>query len=830
MRTASASASVLCLLLFASFAGAPALAQDAGGAAPAASTGPVELPAVDIVQDTPAKKAARAKKKAPAVSPLSSVTSAPTGTAAGSTAAQTSSGAGAGPVAAPITVPSAVTNVTDTDIEHEGTGSIQQTLQQRVPGVIISDAAGNALRAELSFRGFDASPVSGRAQGLAVYQNGVRINEAFGDVVNWDAIPSNAINSMSVVSNNPSFGLNALGGAVSILMKDGFSYQGGEVDVMAGSFGRRQVGIQAGEAFGNAGVYVAGEWFEDDGYRDFSASEVRRFYGDIGLKGTFAEVHLSLTAADNHFGATAAAPVELLERSWSNTFTSPQTTDLEVYMPTLSASVKATDTLTVAGVGYYRRFKNRVVDGNVTEVEPCEGGGNNNVGPGPDSDYLCLEGDIGEAVEDQNDNPVLVDDVADEDDLLGSIERLATTSESWGAGLEAQEKARLFGLRNLFIAGMSYDHGRTNYQTSSELGEIQPKYVVDGSGFFINEPDELSPRNLNAENTYWGVYFSNALDITDALTVTVGGRYNHATITLHDNTNNFPDLNATNRYQRFNPMVGGNYKLLPGISLYGGYSESNRAPTPAELGCAEPAFPCLIESFLTDDPPLEQVVGRTAELGLRGQGADFGGRYTWSAGLFRTLSSNDILPVMDGGRIFFVNAGDTLRQGAELSATYETRKWNAYASYAFVDATLDTCIDPTGVCAFLEAGDSLPGIPRHRFKAGIEYSVTSKWKVGTDLVAASDSPFFPNENGSGDELASYARVDLNTSYDVTDNVQVYGLVKNLFDSRYGLYGTYFNAADVSGTDKELGGAGFTDNRTISPSMPFAAYGGVKVRY
>jgi iron complex outermembrane receptor protein len=177
-----------------------------------------------------------------------------------------------------------------------------------------------------------------------------------------------------------------------------------------------------------------------------------------------------------------------------------------------------------------------------------------------------------------------------------------------------------------------------------------------------------------------------------------------------------------------------------------------------------------------------------------------------------------------------VNAGDTLRQGAELSATYETRKWNAYASYAFVDATLDTCIDPTGVCAFLEAGDSLPGIPRHRFKAGIEYSVTSKWKVGTDLVAASDSPFFPNENGSGDELASYARVDLNTSYDVTDNVQVYGLVKNLFDSRYGLYGTYFNAADVSGTDKELGGAGFTDNRTISPSMPFAAYGGVKVRY
>ncbi len=112
-----------------------------------------------------------------------------------------------------------------------------------------------------------------------------------------------------------------------------------------------------------------------------------------------------------------------------------------------------------------------------------------------------------------------------------------------------------------------------------------------------------------------GLYFSNALDLTDQLTVTVGGRYNHATIQLEDKTGLFPNLNATNKYERFNPMAGANYKLLPGLSVYGGYSESNRAPTPAELGCAEPENPCLIESFLTDDPPLEQVVGRTVEVG-----------------------------------------------------------------------------------------------------------------------------------------------------------------------------------------------------------------------
>jgi outer membrane receptor protein involved in Fe transport len=540
-----------------------------------------------------------------------------------------------------------------------------------------------------------------------------------------------------------------------------------------------------------------------------------------------------MTAADNHFGATAAAPVELLEDSWSNTFTSPQTTDLEVYMPSISASVKATDTLTLSGVGYYRRYKNRVIDGNLIEADECEPGNPNSPplpGGAGNDDFLCLDEGDGEPLLYNGTNTLIDIGALGLDEPFGSIERLATTSSSWGGVVEGQERAKLFGLSNLFVAGVSYDHGTSNYKTSSELGTLGPKYVVAGTGIIYSDDDnDTSPRNLDTENTYWGAYFSNALDVTKELTVTVGGRYNYARIELTDKSGLFPGLNATNTYERFNPMVGANYKLAPGLSVYGGYSESNRAPTPAELGCAEEDNPCLIESFLTDDPPLEQVVGRTAELGLRGQGLWNGGVYTWGAGLFRTLASDDILPITQGNpaRIFFINAGDTLRQGVELSTTYETRKWNAYASYAFVDATLDTCDHPSGQCAFLSAGDRLPGIPRHRFKAGIEYSVTSKWKVGTDVVAASESPFFPNEGGSGDFLSSYARVDLNTSYDITNNVQIYGLVKNLFNSKYGLYGTYFEEPDEVPV---FGRPELTDPRTISPSMPFAAYGGVKFRY
>ncbi|MGQ0457092.1 MAG: TonB-dependent receptor [Hyphomicrobium sp.] len=849
-----------------------AVSQNAGGGAsppaasqsnppPAAATPPAAqpapptaadqvLPEVEVVQETPVQKAARAKKKAVAVSPLSSAPTAPAPATAGADATAAAAASDAATAATPLpTVPSATTTVTDTDLDREGTMQIQQALQQQVPGIIISDAAGNPLRAEVSYRGFDASPVSGRSQGLAVYQNGVRINEAFGDTVQWDVIPTNAIASTSVVSNNPSFGLNAVGGAVSILMKDGFSYEGGEIDVMAGSFGRAQVGVQAGGSVGNAGIYVAAEGIKDDGFRDFSDSEVKRFYGDIGLKGSMAEVHFSLTAAKNEFGASAAAPIELLERDYSNTFTTPQTTNLEVLMPTLSASVKATETLTIAGVGYYRSYKNSVLDGNVTELEECAA----------DPDTFCVEGStnpIRDAAA-----PGVILDADDFDEPLGTLDRLNTDSDSYGAAFEGQERAQLFSRPNLFIAGVSYDHGRSKYTTSSELGQIGDKYVVTGSGVILTDNDgdpltdddgdpttedtnEVGPRDLNSKNTYWGLYFSNALDVTDELTVTVGGRYNHATIKLEDNTGLFPDLNATNKYDRFNPIVGANYKLTPGLSVYGGYSESNRAPTPAELGCAEPEAPCLVEGFLTDDPPLDQVVGRTAEVGLRGQGGNnWGDRFTWSAGLFRTLASDDILPITDtGGRVFFINAGDTLRQGVELAATYSTRRWSTYATYAFVDATLDTCDnteDPGGECAFLSAGDRLPGIPRHRFKAGFEYWLTPKWKFGADLVAASNQPFYENEVSAeleedGEDvvktLAGYTRVDLHTSYDITDNIQVYGLVKNLFDQRYGLYGTYFEADEVSDVDISLGGPGFTDPRSISPSMPFAAYGGVKVKF
>ena len=268
-------------------------------------------------------------------------------------------------------VPAAVNAVGAGQIARTGSLNIADALQQQVPGIIISDTTGNPFMPDIQFRGFVASPVAGTPQGLAVYQNGMRINEAFGDTVNWDLIPTAAIRSVTVVTNNPAFGLNALGGAVNVLMKDGFNYQGAEINTMGGSFGRIQSSAQYGKQIDNWSVYGALEGVRDNGYRNFSESAIRRFYGDVGYRTDSSEFHLNVGVAKNNFGASAAVPVELLQNYWGATYTTPQTTDNRVAYANLTGKVEVTPTWTIEGSARVRAFRQKTVDGNPTETERC---------------------------------------------------------------------------------------------------------------------------------------------------------------------------------------------------------------------------------------------------------------------------------------------------------------------------------------------------------------------------------------------------------------------------------------------------------------------------
>ncbi|MEO8419873.1 MAG: TonB-dependent receptor [Hyphomicrobium sp.] len=876
MRFASAFASVLCLACLSS---APAIAQDAGAAAPPTPAPPAasELPPVEVIQKKAAptpkaaqKKSAPKKKQvaapAPQPPPVAPV-QAPPSTIAG-TGGMDSGTVNMSPLSGsevPISqYPAAVGRASQDDIAKFKDASVPEVLQNTVPGVILSDAQGNAYQRTLQYRGFDSSPLNGDAQGLAVYQNGVRINESFGDIVNWDFLPDNAIAGISILGANPVYGLNALGGAIGITMRDGFNFQGVEIDGRAGSFGHAQGSVAAGARSGNWGAFIAGEYIQDDGFRDFSPAEIKRMYGDIGVKGDGAEFHLNITQANNFVGVTAAAPEQLLDLNWRNTFTSPQTTDNDMTMLSLNGSVKATDTLTFSGVAYHRWFKQRHADGNIAEAVQCSTDPNN----------LCWE-EEDEEVRDQNDNPVLIADLAAQGlapEDLGSIDRTSQDARSWGVALQGVERTPLFGLPNQFLMGASYDHGDVKYGANSELGYFLPKFVVSSfdDPIYMTEPDDVSPRALATTNDYVGIYVSNTTELTKELALTLGGRWNYAHIGLKNEAfePGFEDdgvtplvdsLTGDHEFYRFNPMIGATYQLAPGLTLYGSYAEANRAPTAAELACADPDQPCLIESFLTADPPLQQVVSHTFELGLRGNLAAWqdGSRLQWTAGLFRTENTDDIITIASesNGRGYFKNAGDTLRQGVELGMIYQQRWWSTYANYAFVDATFLTAniigspdnpsadhalcdpsvTDPEAGCIQVNPGDTIPGVPRHRFKAGLDVWVTKEWTVGGDVVAASSQYFFGDEGNDQPQLGGYAKVDIRTAYNVTENIQIYGMVDNLFDSRYGLFGNFFNseAAENAANAGGLDGAALFDgqpNRTITPAPPVAAYGGIKVRY
>ena len=726
-------------------------------------------------------------------------------------------------------VPSNIQTLSAADFDPATTPSLLDALARGLPGVALSDQTGNQFQLDLNYRGFIASPVIGTPQGLAVYQNGVRINEVFGDIVNWDFIPQNAISRMTLVPSNPIYGLNAIGGALSFEMKNGFTYHGVEGEVSGGSYGRIGSSVQAGGQVGNLSGYIAADAIDDAGWRDYSASSLRRVYVDLGARGDQTEFHVTFTGADNNFGAAAATPVQMLEQNWSSVYTLPQTTQNQLAFLTASASWKPSDTWTYQANAYFRNFNQAHVDGNGTNTQ--------NTGC-PDPTVLCfpnLNGTVSNLITTTGQTVPATGLLGTS--VLGEIDRTWTTTNSFGGTAQAASSEKVFGHDNNFVVGMSIDRGLVQFSTTSELGTIDPNQFpfVQGSGLFIDQPSgDVAPVGLGATTLYTGVYTTDTFDVTPRLSVTAGARFNFAQINLMDQLGNDPLLNGSHDYSHFNPMVGATYKLTPNLTLYGDFAVANRAPTPLELGCSDPLRPCLIDNALVGDPNLNQVVTYTFEAGLRGHFDIAKGQLNWTVGAYHALNTDDIINVASPipGHEYFQNGGDTLRQGIEANATYKWDRWNVYANYTYVDATFLNALtlsspfnpyaDANGNISVVP-GDHLTGIPDFRFKLGAEYRITDPWKLGADLNVVGSQYLVGDESNQNPRIPAYWVVNLHSSYQISKNFEVFGLVKNLFNQHYYVYGTFFDTTSFPYLN-------LTDPRTFVPGMPFAAYVGARATF
>jgi iron complex outermembrane recepter protein len=752
-------------------------------------------------------------------------------------------------------VPSNVQTVGSEAFSHTRSPDLIQSMVQYVPFTALSDQNGNPFQINLDYRGFTASPIQGTPQGIAVYQNGTRINESYGDIVNWDFIPEMAIERMTMMPNNPLFGLNAIGGAMSIDMKNGFTYHGEEAEVRGGSYGRVGGSAQVGVQNGNTAVYVAADATNDDGWRMFSSSsQLRRMYADVGEKGNDTEFHVSFTGADDHLGAVAFTPIQLLSQSYNSVYTFPQDTHLQLAFLQGNANWKPTDTLSVQANGYFRGYWQSHDDGNGTDGQSC-----NNPA------FLCII-DGNTPINITGPTPNNLPGSA----YLGEIDRNWVSTNSYGGSLQATYKGQVFGHDNHFVVGASIDHGRTQFTGTSELCEMGFNLDCAGVGVFIDQPlDDVAPVSLLAFNTYTGIYATDTFDVTSQLSVTAGARYNIEQITLQDETGtSFNSLiNGTNNYTRLNPMIGATYKILPQLTIYGSYAEANRAPTPLELGCSSPDHPCIIDNFLLADPPLSQVVSRTYEAGLRGelQIGDTGpappepvvtkappaapvakpGVLSWSLGVYNTLTSNDIISVVSPVNPllgFFTNAAKTLRQGIEAKANYKWGRWTAYANFTYIDATYQVPLilpSPNSPFAnangdiFVNPGDHIPGIPDYRLKVGSEYQITDAWKLGGDLNVFGSQYLIHDDSNQAPKVPAYWVVNMHTSYEVTKNVELFGLVQNLFNQHYYQAGTFYELGgfnNVGGGPNLYANLFSGDSRSFVPGMPLAIYGGLRATF
>ena len=800
------------LLAIASMAASmvPAAAQQNSTAT--ANSSAVKLPEIRVIATTPVPP----PRSAP-----------PAAAAAAAPASSPPAAAPAEPGAVDLDkIPANVQVMSASDFDHATAPDLLQAMARGLPGVSLGDQTGNQFQLDINYRGFTASPVIGTPQGLAVYQNGVRINEVFGDIINWDFLPENAINRMTLVPSNPVYGLNAIGGALSLEMKNGFTYHGVEGEVSAGSYGRVATSVQAGGQNGNFSGYVTADAIDDAGWREDSPSRLRRMYADFGARGdNNTEFHLSFTGADNHFGALAATPVEMLAQNWSSVFTTPQTTDNQLAFFTGSASWKPTDTLTYQAVAYYRHFQQAHVDGNGTNAQ--------NSGC-PDPTVLCfpnLDGTVSNLTTTTGQTIPATGPLGSA--LLGEIDRTWTTTNSFGGSAQAASSATVFGHSNNFVVGASLDRGLVQFSTTSELGTISGiPPTVQGTGLFINQPSgDVAPVGLGAETLYTGLYATDTLDLTSRLSVTAGARFNFAQINLQDELGNDPLLTGNHSYSHFNPSIGATYKITPNVTVFGGYAVANRAPTPLELECSDPTRPCLLDNSLVGDPNLKQVVSHTVEAGLRGNFAIGKGQLNWNVDGYYALNIDDIVNVASPiiGHESFQNGGNTLRQGIEANATYKWDRWNAYANFTSVDATFRNALtlsspfnpfaDANGNI-FVVPGDHIPGIPDFRFKAGFDYQVTNPWKIGADLNVFGSQYLVGDAANQNPKVPAYWVVNLHTSYKLSENVELFGLVRNLFDQHYYVSGTFFDVNEVPYLN-------LTDPRTFVPGVPFAAYVGVR---
>jgi outer membrane receptor protein involved in Fe transport len=754
-------------------------------------------------------------------------------------------------------VPAPVQTATAKQIEDSGTLDLSALLNRRLNGVHINENQNNPFQPDVNYRGYTASPLLGTPEGISVYMDGVRQNQPFGDIVAWDLIPKIAIAEVALMpGSNPLFGLNTLGGALTVQTKDGNSQPGVTMQVSGGSFGRRAGEFEYGGS-NSKGLhwYVAGNLFREDGWRQFSPSEVRQTFSKLGWIHGQTSISLSFSYADNWLTGNGLQDSRFLAEHYSSVYSIPDITWNRSPSFNLSLAHTVSSNLTLTGNAYFRYIRADTTNGDINEESFDESlynlsaagykgfptTGNATTEPFPY--WRCIAQGL------EKSEPI--------ENCTGIITN--TFSKQHNYGLSGQ--ASWLVAHNHVTFGSGWDRSSLTFQQASQFGYLNPDRLTITP---INSYADDTRVDLHGGVNTFSLYATDTLTLGKSLALTLSGRYNRSSIENIDRLPADPtgargSLNGSYVFGRFNPAVGLTYNPTRFAGLYFSYSESSRAPTAIELGCADPTEPCNLPNALVSDPPLKQVVTRTLEAGIRSSQDN---KLRWSAGWFRAENYNDLLFVASEqtGFGYFTNFGQTRRQGAEVSISGQIHNLVLGGNYTFLNATyqspqvVDGGSNSTndggagldGNIA-IQPGDRIPQVPRNILKTYADYQVTKKFETELAFVATGRSFARGNENnldqpdgvnylGPGFS-PGYGVVNLGARYQVHKKVQVFMQIDNLLNHRY------YTAAQLGPTPYDNAGNfvprpfGSVDGdfpiRTttfFAPGAPIGAFGGIRVKF
>jgi outer membrane receptor protein involved in Fe transport len=642
-------------------------------------------------------------------------------------------------------VPARVTTLGAEDVDAYEPRVLSDAVRQ-VAGFSTYDDLGSPYKLNISSRGFYSSPVVGLPQGVAVFLDGVRMNEPEASQVNFDLLPMDHIQRIEVLSGNGSLlGRNALGGAINLVTARGTGPARGTVELSGGSFGafRGEANVSALTG-GGMDWYVGGNYNREDGWRDVTDAEEYSGFVNLGKLGQTRGIRFQGMYANSLVHSAGSLPESIFESRPDSNLSANDYEDLWAYQAALQGYTQL-GTGRASATLYFRRHRSERFNVN-QPIDPDVFGISYNTSFGYTADYrwatllsddvaLNLRGGVDGSV-----NRVSIDIFADSV-KFGGDRSVSTQVRSPIWDIAPFLLADLTTGSVTFSAGARYDYVRIPFEN-----------LLDPSADTVGTYDQLNPR--------------------------VG-----VSVAVAPGASVFASWGKSFR----SPAVIENACADPEAPC----------PLPFALGDDPPLDPV---KATTIEAGFDYASERLAL-----QGSVY--HMTVRNDIFLTPFGEE---EPEGGTIdgFFINLDETRRVGIELGAAYRfPGGHSAYLNYSHTRATFespaeifsirsleqeegeDELINPFPTDNEVVAGDHFPLVPDHVLKGGATARIGRYFYAGADARYTGTQWLRGDEANVTDKLNDYVVTDARVGAEF-DRWEITGVVSNLFQNRYASFGTF----------------------------------------